>query len=148
MSLKISNPYKTQFRSSFERIVNPHRAKVWAELYPKAFGYRISEEIIEKSCGSIEFYLASKHGEPVGTLIVYQTGDIVGIHGIGVSPEMRRQGFAEEIMKFAINRAIDLKASYATLQASAMGRGLYDKLGFKEDFTIKNYILEIDSISI
>ncbi len=145
MSLKLSSHYKTHFRLHFERIANPEQAKMWAELYPNAFGYSISEEIIRKSYGIVEYYLASRYGEPVGTAMVYQTGDIAGIHGVGVSPEMRRQGFAEEIMMFALNRSIDLKASHVTLQASAMGKGLYDKLGFKENFNIKNYILETDS---
>jgi hypothetical protein len=43
-------------------------------------------------------------------------------------------------MGFVLNRAIILGASHVTLQASAMGKGLYDKLGFREDFTIKNYV--------
>ncbi len=37
-----------------------------------------------------------------------------------------------------------LEVSYVTLQASLMGKRLYDKLGFKEDFILKNYILKQD----
>ena len=44
-------------------------------------------------------------------------------------------------MEFVLTRAVYLEAAYVTLQASAMGKGLYDKLGFTEDFTIKNYVL-------
>lgn len=145
MSLKIKERSQKQLQLKFERVASASQARAWAEVYPKAFGYRISEEILAKSHDVIEFYRAFYQGEPVGTAIVYQTGDIVGIHGVGIIPEMRRQGFAEEIMEFVLNRAMSLNAIYVTLQASAMGKGLYDKLGFKEDFTIKTYMLNLDN---
>jgi len=142
MSLELKERPKKKLRLNFNRVSNADQAGLWAEIYPKAFGYRISEEIVEKSWGEIEFYLATYDEEPVGTAIVYQTGNIVGIHGIGIIPDKRRQGFAEEIMEFALNRAAILGASHVTLQASVMGKGLYRKLGFKEDFVLKNYVLD------
>jgi ribosomal protein S18 acetylase RimI-like enzyme len=140
MSIKLKARPQKQLHLNFERIVNTNQARTWAEIYPKAFGYQISEEVIKRSSTVIEFYLATHLGEPVGTTMVYQTGDIVGIHGVGIVPDQRRQGFAEEIMEFALNRAVALGASHVTLQASAMGKGLYDKLGFRQDFIITNYI--------
>jgi ribosomal protein S18 acetylase RimI-like enzyme len=140
MSLKLNARPQKQLQLNFERVIDAGQARAWAEIYPEAFGYRISEEVIERSRNVIEFYMATHQGEPAGTAIVYQTGDIVGVHGVGILPEQRRQGFAEEIMEFALNRAVALGASHVTLQASAMGKGLYDKLGFREDFIIKNYI--------
>lgn len=140
MSLKLKARPQKPLRLNFERIVNANQARTWAEIYPKAFGYQISQEVIEKSHTGIEFYLATYLGEPTGTTMVYQTGDIVGVHGVGIVPDQRRQGFAEEIMEFALNRAVSMGASHVTLQASAMGKGLYDKLGFREDFIIRNYI--------
>lgn len=144
MSFKLQERSKKQLNLKFARVLSTEQAKVWAEVYPKAFGYRISEELPTKSYKDIEFYLASYQGEPVGTAMVYQTNDVIGVYGVGVIPERRRMGFAEEIMEFVLNRAATLEASYIILQASVMGKGLYDKLGFKEDFTIKNYILNQD----
>jgi GNAT superfamily N-acetyltransferase len=145
MSLELKERPQKQLRLNFERVICASQAKLWANVYPKAFGYRISEEIAEKLQDGIEFYLAFHQEEPVGTAIVYQTANIVGIHGVGVASDQRRQGFAEEIMEFVLNRAVTLGGSHATLQASVMGKGLYDKLGFKENFTIKNYVLNQDS---
>ncbi|WP_316836993.1 GNAT family N-acetyltransferase [Pedobacter nutrimenti] len=142
MSLKLKDWPKKQLRLNFNKVVNADQAELWTEVYTKAFGYRISEEIVKKSWGNIEFYLTTYEEEPVGTAIVYQTGNIVGIHGIGIIPDQRRQGFAEEIMEFVLNRATILGASHVTLQASVMGKGLYSKLGFKEDFVLKNYVLD------
>lgn len=79
----------------------------------------------------------------IGTLTLFQTEKIMGIHGVGVIPEMRKKGFAEEIMKFAINEAIDADAQYAQLQASDLGKDIYRRLGFEDLFLIKNYVLEL-----
>ncbi|MDB5120340.1 MAG: N-acetyltransferase [Sphingobacteriales bacterium] len=142
MSLQLGERPQKQLRLQLERVVDSDQAKAWAVVYPRAFGYRICEDILTNTQNDIEFYLASYQGQPVGTAIIYKTDDVVGIHGVGVIPEMRRQGIAEEIMEFALNRAVVLQASYVILQASVMGKGLYDKLGFKEQFTIKNYLLD------
>jgi ribosomal protein S18 acetylase RimI-like enzyme len=142
MSLQVKNRSEKKLRLQLERVRDSHDAKLWAHVFPQAFGYRISEEVLAKSYDQIEYYLASHLGTPVGTAIVYQTGVVVGVHGVGIVPERRRQGFAEEMMEYVLDRAVSLKASYVTLQASAMGRGLYDRLGFKENFTIRNYILD------
>ncbi len=80
--------------------------------------------------------------KPIGTLTLFQTGNVMGIHGVGVIPEMRKKGFAEEIMKFAINEAIDVGCEYAQLQASALGKGIYTRLGFEDLFLITNYQLK------
>ncbi|MBA3675511.1 MAG: GNAT family N-acetyltransferase [Chitinophagaceae bacterium] len=142
MYLKLSNKFDEQRRLEFKPVTNNDDIELWAELYPRAFGYKISKEILTKTCNTIHYYLAFFENTPVGTSILFKTEDVVGVHGVGIIPEVRRKGFAEEIMKFVLNRCIDMNAGYVTLQASAMGKGLYDKLGFTEQFTIKNYILK------
>jgi len=65
---------------------------------------------------------------------------------MGNPPEMRRRGFAEEIMKLLINRVFDNQGKYITLQASGMGKNGYLKLGFEEQFIIRNYRLKQSGI--
>jgi len=45
-------------------------------------------------------------------------------------------------MKLLINIAVENGNEHITLQASNMGKNLYIKLGFKEQFSIKNYTLQ------
>lgn len=141
MSLKLNQKFQEQNRLSFQIVTEQVQAKIWADLYPQSFGYRISDEILIKTHKEIQYYLTYLDKRPIGTAIAFQTENIVGIHGVGIIPEMRKRGFAEEIMYFILNRAFDEKIEYATLQSSAMGKGLYDKLGFTEHFIIKNYLL-------
>jgi ribosomal protein S18 acetylase RimI-like enzyme len=144
MALKLDEKFELEHHLSFKKIENEQDAKIWSELYPNAFGYLISKEILIHHHNNVHFYLVSNEDHPIGTFMLFQTGKTIGIHGVGVIPEMRRKGFAEEIMKFALNLSIDLKAQYALLQASAMGKAIYTRLGFQDLFVIKNYILKAE----
>ncbi|AYN04211.1 GNAT family N-acetyltransferase [Flavobacterium sp. 140616W15] len=142
MALRLDKPFELQNTLEFKRIWNDEDAKIWSDLYPNAFGYIISKEILVHNYHEVQFHLVTYQNQPIGTFMLFQTENNIGIHGVGVIPEMRRKGFAEEIMKYALNLAIDLNAEYALLQASVMGKGIYTKLGFEDLFIIKNYILK------
>ncbi|RNL83119.1 GNAT family N-acetyltransferase [Sinomicrobium pectinilyticum] len=139
MSMPLTQHLPQQNRLDIRPVSDNYEARTWAALYPNAFGYRIGEDIWEATPGKVHFYLAYYQNRPIGTAIIHYTGKVAGIHGVGILPEMRRNGFAQEIMSFALNRALDHGAESATLQASAMGKGLYLKMGFTEQFSMKNY---------
>lgn len=139
MTMPLTKAYTAPLQLDFAQVTDASAAKVWADIYPKGFGYVIGQQIPTAAWEQIKFYLASYEGVPVGTAMLYHTEDIAGIHGIGVVPEMRRRGFAEEIMQFVINTALEDGAKYASLQASQMGKGLYLKMGFDDLFEIRNY---------
>lgn len=142
MALKLNQKFEQQHNLSCKRVLNPEDAKMWTDIYPDAFGYVISKEILIQNNEKVQFYLFSFENQPVGTCMLFQTGNNIGIHGVGVIPQMRRKGFAEEIMKFALNLAIDANLEYALLQASAMGKDIYGRLGFEDLFVIRNYVLK------
>lgn len=142
MSLRLGRHFVKQNHLNIIRVSSEKEARHWTDIYPTAFGYRISPDILMKTLEEIHYYLAYYQDQPAGTAIQFNTKNVSGIHGIGVIPEMRKRGFAEEIMKFLLNRAIEIGKDYATLQASDMGKGLYLKLGFEEQFTIKHYGLK------
>lgn len=144
MALKLDQKFALQNTLSFKKIDNEYDAKIWSDLYPNAFGYVISKEILIHNHNDVHFYLVFQDNQPIGTFMLFQTGNNIGIHGVGVIPEMRRKGYAEEIMKFALNLSIDLEADYALLQASVMGKDIYTRLGFEDLFIIKNYVLKAE----
>lgn len=116
-------------------------ATLWASLFTKSFGYVISAETLLKTLNNIEYYIAYNGTTPVGTAVLYYTQKVAGIHSVGIPPEMRRKGYAEQIMKLLMNRCVTNNTELITLQASNMGKNIYLKLGFKEEFVIKNYVL-------
>jgi len=142
MSLRLHGPFQQTTHLEHQRVTDSITAKLWSDLFKQAFGYYIHEEILIRTFKNIEYYIAYYEAQPIGTAILYNTGNVSGIHSVGVIPEMRRKGFADDMMAFILNRAIASHAAYATLQASAMGKGLYLKLGFKEEFIIRSYFFK------
>lgn len=142
MSLKLDESFETTDDIQLHCVSNNQDAILWSELFKASFGYSISADTIISTLKNINYFIAFKNEIAVGTAILYTTNRIGGIHSVGIPPNMRRNGYAEQIMKLLLNKAIENRYEYATLQASDMGKGLYLKLGFKEQFIIKNYVLK------
>ena len=141
MSLQLKEPFALKNSLQFRGITTEADAITWVTLFQQAFNYKINHRILMNTWNKVHYFVAYHENQAAGTAILYLTGNIAGIHAVGVIPDMRRKGFADEIMRFILNRSIELKAAFATLQASKMGKDLYLKLGFRDEFLIKNYML-------
>jgi ribosomal protein S18 acetylase RimI-like enzyme len=142
MSLKLSHSFPQPTMLKFKMVTGETEAKIWSQIFKNSFSYLTSKDTVLKTMHSIKYYLAFDNKEPVGTIILHQTGRVAGIHSLGVPPNCRGKGYAKEIMHYILNEAILLNAEYATLQASKMAKGMYEQLGFTVDFTMKNYELK------
>lgn len=140
MSLILKDKFASKGNVQLKLITERNQAMVWAMIYPKSFGYQIGEEILMKTKEDIQYYLICVEEQPIGTAIAFQAGNGIGIHGLGVIPEMRKKGFADEVMASLLNQAIDSGLTYAFLQASVMGESIYRKIGFKRDFLQCNFL--------
>ena len=141
MSLKLDNPIRVENNLSLQLVSNKSEAIFWSELFEITFGYKIQHSIVLKTSKEINYYIAHSQNQAVGTAVSYKTNKVMGIHSVGIHPEMRRKGYAKQLMEQLINDAIKKRCNYMTLQASDMGKSLYLNLGFNEDFVIKNYSL-------
>ena len=139
MSLPLSNEFDIEKELIFKKVDTNIDANLWSSSFYKAFGYEINPEVILKTRHHIPFYLVFWEKELVGTVIIFKTHEIVGIHALGIIPTMRKKGFATEIMKQIINISIDQHLSFATLQASEMAKNMYQRMGFSVDFLMYNY---------
>lgn len=116
-------------------------AEVWADLFEEAFKYRIEPRFIQND-DQTQFYLIHYDGKPVGTINLHADDErVVGVHSMGIVPAARQKGLGTKVMMSTLGQAIAGGYSYVTLQASDMGLGLYEKLGFKRQFLMKNYQL-------
>lgn len=116
---------------------------VWCNMASQAFNYPIDTSSIIRANQHSEviLLLAKRHKQPVATAMLHKTGQVTGIHQVGVPKHFQGQGIARNVMHEILNLAKqELSCRYAVLQASAAGEGLYQSLGFKVQFTIKNYI--------
>ena len=142
MSLKKEHLYTELNSLSFKKVSTVKGATLWSLLFSKSFGYFINPKLLSTYQENTIYYIAYHKNEPVGTAILHTENNVSGIHSVGIIPEQRRKGYAEQIMKLLINESIKMKSDIITLQSSDMGKGLYLKLGFEEDFVIKNYALQ------
>jgi GNAT superfamily N-acetyltransferase len=111
----------------------------WVATGSKAFGYTIDASVIVPllACKDTQILLAyNQDSQPVATGLLFRTGDVVGIHQIGVPADHRGKGYATQMMRFLIQCAEKWQADYVVLQASEAGRPVYQKLGFVDQFMI------------
>ena len=119
----------------------------WVATGSKAFGYTIDEKVIMPllSCDDMQLLLAyDEDSHPVATALLFKTGDVVGIHQIGVPADHQGKGYATQMMHFLIQSAQSWQAQYVVLQASEAGRPVYQKLGFVDQFLI-TYLQRVKS---
>jgi ribosomal protein S18 acetylase RimI-like enzyme len=141
MSIRLEEIPKKSNRILIKKVTDERMANTWSQLFLEAFGYEISAETVTKTMNHMEFFVGMHNEIPIGTAILFiDKFGTAGIHSMGIIPSQRRQGFAEELLIHTLHSASGKGASLVTLQASAMGKGLYLKTGFQEDFIIKTFI--------
>jgi ribosomal protein S18 acetylase RimI-like enzyme len=71
-------------------------------------------------------------GRPVSTALGFILDGVVGIYNVATLPEARRRGAGAAATAAAIGLAKGDGATHAILETSAMGRSVYEGLGFRE----------------
>jgi GNAT superfamily N-acetyltransferase len=77
--------------------------------------------------GAMRCWIAFADGQPVGTSVAYVSDGVVGVYLVSVAPSARRQGFGEALTWHA---TLADSASPSTLQASELGRPVYERMGY------------------
>lgn len=142
MHLRLEEGFQVKGRLHMSLVANVNDARTWCDIFRKSFGYVISEEVVVKSMHKINYYIAYENLTPVGVVKLNRMKDVVGIYSLGVPPNHRGNGFAKEIMQIVLNNAFNHGVKLATLQASKLAQGMYERLGFKKDFTMNSYKLK------
>ncbi|MBO0937337.1 GNAT family N-acetyltransferase [Fibrella sp. HMF5335] len=146
MGMDLHHPLKQTQPIRLETVRTKAMAVEWEALFSQAFGYRITADLLLPTYPTTAFFLVYLNNTPIGTCALHHTnGSIIGIHSVGIIPTMRAKGLARQTMITVLNQAMAEGFTYAVLQASAMGKGLYLTLGFSEQFVQVNYSLPPDA---
>lgn len=113
----------------------------WVDIGSEAFGYRIDCKVIERIVNDqdIQLLLGYQGGQTVATALLYKTGEVVGLHQMGVKRDFQGRGIAKRLMHEIVEACSRWQGKYIVLQASEAGKPLYDSLGFNIQFVIKNF---------
>ena len=84
-------------------------------------------------------YLAHLHHQPVATSALYLGENVAGIYCVSTVPTARRLGIGAAVTLRALHEARAMRYHIAVLQASPMGRSVYQKLGFQEFSVLYGY---------
>jgi GNAT superfamily N-acetyltransferase len=78
----------------------------------------------------VRAYLAVAGGEPVATAVAIRTGTTLGVYNIATVPEARGHGYGTAVT-WNLMRDTEPGWEVAVLQASDMGRPIYERMGFQ-----------------
>jgi GNAT superfamily N-acetyltransferase len=77
-------------------------------------------------------WLGSIDGRPVTTTRLHTGAGVAGIYAVVTVDDARRRGYGAAITRHVLLAARNAGFRIAVLQASVAGRGLYERLGFRE----------------
>jgi hypothetical protein len=80
---------------------------------------------------NVRFYLGTVGGEPACTSALVTTESVAGIYWVATLPVFRGSGLGEAVTWEAMKGGVDAGCDVASLQASAMGQPVYQRMGFE-----------------
>jgi GNAT superfamily N-acetyltransferase len=87
----------------------------------------------------VTLYQARVDGEAACVLGTIDHDGDIGFYFVATHPEHRGQGLATRLMTVALLDAIERGLETSSLQASPMGRPVYRRLGYGDDFAMRMY---------
>ncbi len=78
----------------------------------------------------VQGFVGYAGGEPVAAAALYLTHGVAGIGWVGCVPAARGRRYAEAVTWAAVREGFRRGATFANLQASPMGRPVYERMGF------------------
>lgn len=139
LSLEGYNSNLNPSKLSIKRVLDEKGLRDFTKVFAELGGYqnlyedlyhKIPPELINDGT-PFEMYVGYLDGVPVLTGILVLHAGVGGIYYVMTVPSQRRKGFGTYMMKYLIQRTKEKGYHMVTLQASASGRGLYEKLGFR-----------------
>lgn len=105
--------------------------------------YGVTERILSPETMHFIAYL---EGSPVATVMILFTRNVACIGWVGTVASARGQGVASHMVKTVSNKCFDEGARLVHLQASTMGRSIYEKMGYQTFDRWKLYCADISRI--
>ena len=134
MAVDLSENVSPDFPERFDiRQITPIEFDAWNDVIEQVFGNRknplLYQALIQDE--RFAFFACFEHQRIVATALLFTQNDIAGIHLVATLKDARGKGIGSQITQRAFEYAKANGAKTGVLQASPMGRTVYEKLGFK-----------------
>jgi hypothetical protein len=99
--------------------------------------------VVSRMAGSrIAFFLGKYRGTPASTSMYFIDAEgMAGYYFVSTEAAFRRRGFGSMITAFTMDRLAERKSEFCILQATELGRGVYESLGFETACLLGRYSL-------
>ena len=134
LDLKQLNKPNTGLNLKIELIDNEKQLNEWSTIVETALtGAGLDAEIFYRMSeyDNAYFYLAYFDNIPVSTALIVRKGDEVGVYLIATLEQFRKKGIGKYITEYALWKAKQAGNSLAHLQATDIGKTVYQKIGFE-----------------
>jgi GNAT superfamily N-acetyltransferase len=85
-------------------------------------------------------YVGYLNGQPLTAGLGWRTGRTIGVYNIATIPAARRHGFGEAVTAEVLADGKAVGCDVGALQASSMGRPIYERLGFRMALRYIGYV--------
>jgi GNAT superfamily N-acetyltransferase len=113
--------------------INEHRMVVTQGFgtHPSVAGGTTCTELLDRE--ECVVYVGYAEGAPVVSGLGWRTGRTIGVYAISTIPAARRSGYGAAMTARVVTDGIAAGCDVAVLQASEVGRPIYERLGFRVD---------------
>lgn len=102
-----------------------------------AFGTTCTELLDRPEC---VVYVGYADGAAVASGLGWRTGRTIGVYAIATLPAARRRGYGAAMTARVVTDGVAAGCDVAILQASELGRPIYERLGFRVDVRYTSYL--------
>jgi GNAT superfamily N-acetyltransferase len=147
--MKLNEDISTPTGLVIDQVSDMEMLNLWIHIFsisfgiPKPFDNAFLDLFASISAGarlSVYNYLGRQDGKPVATSTLFLSAGVAGIYNVATLPDARRQGMGAAMTLFPLLEAQALGYQVGILQASEMGKSVYQQLGFQECCKIRQYI--------
>jgi len=130
--LKIKRVSGTEGLTHFQEIIEKSYS------LPEGSGpFVITERILKLP--DVEMFVGYADNKPASTSMLIKTGPVAGIYWVATSDKFRNHGFGKEITAQPLVAGKNSGCTFACLQASVMGKPVYEKMGFDNPYNYQNF---------
>jgi GNAT superfamily N-acetyltransferase len=121
---------------SIERVTTPEALVAFCLVVGRGFDLpgELAERLLPPAIllePDIDLFLGHAEGKPVATSTLIRSDGVAGVHHVATLPEFRRRGLGEAMTWHAVAAGARYGCDMAALQASEMGRPIYERMGFR-----------------
>jgi GNAT superfamily N-acetyltransferase len=91
--------------------------------------------------GDFHGYVGYENDMPVSTTATVVAGDVIGVYSVATLPAHRKRGYAEFVMREAVNQATqETGIPQTALQSTRAGLSMYERMGYRKATSFSVYI--------